>query len=193
MSGQRARSNLVNVDGADATDNSVNGVRSTVSQEAVQEFQIISNDYAVETVAPPAESSISLRAQGRTNSTGMSSDICAIAIFRRSIHSARCRIPPTRGCKPARLSAERSRKTRPITFLVRDYPAPRTGFSSIGPARAAPFDTTQVGLPLPCDASLELTKDQVRILDQPNDVPKPIRAQLSPTTPPLPARPQVWP
>src|SRR5712691_8319239 len=39
MSGQRARSNLVNVDGADATDNSVNGVRSTVSQEAVQEFQ----------------------------------------------------------------------------------------------------------------------------------------------------------
>src|SRR4029077_13932118 len=40
MSGQRARSNLVNVDGADATDNSVNGVRSTVSQEAVQEFQI---------------------------------------------------------------------------------------------------------------------------------------------------------
>ena len=38
MSGQRARSNLVNVDGADATDNSVNGVRSTVSQEAVQEL-----------------------------------------------------------------------------------------------------------------------------------------------------------
>jgi hypothetical protein len=35
MSGQRARSNLVNVDGADATDNSINGVRSTVSQEAV--------------------------------------------------------------------------------------------------------------------------------------------------------------
>src|SRR5262249_56340619 len=48
MSGQRARSNLVNVDGADATDNSVNGVRSTVSQEAVQEFQIITNGYAPE-------------------------------------------------------------------------------------------------------------------------------------------------
>jgi hypothetical protein len=41
MSGQRARSNLVNVDGADATDNSTNGVRSTVSQEAVQEFQTV--------------------------------------------------------------------------------------------------------------------------------------------------------
>jgi hypothetical protein len=48
MSGQRARSNLVNVDGADATDNGVNGVRSTVSQEAVQEFQIITNSYAAE-------------------------------------------------------------------------------------------------------------------------------------------------
>src|SRR5579862_2238420 len=48
MSRQRARSNLVNVDGTDATDNSVNGVRSTVSQEAVQEFQIITNNYAAE-------------------------------------------------------------------------------------------------------------------------------------------------
>jgi hypothetical protein len=46
--GQRARSNLVNVDGADATDNSTNGVRSTVSQEAVQEFQIVNNGYAAE-------------------------------------------------------------------------------------------------------------------------------------------------
>ena len=48
MSGQRARANLVNVDGADAVDNSVNGIRSTVSQEAVQEFQIITNGYAAE-------------------------------------------------------------------------------------------------------------------------------------------------
>src|ERR1041384_2788723 len=48
ISGQRGRSNLVNVDGADATDNSVNGVRSTVSQEAVREFQIQTNGYAAE-------------------------------------------------------------------------------------------------------------------------------------------------
>jgi hypothetical protein len=48
MSGQRARSNLVNVDGADAVDSSVNGIRSTVSQEAVQEFQIQTNGYAAE-------------------------------------------------------------------------------------------------------------------------------------------------
>jgi len=46
--GQRARANLVNVDGFDAVDNSTNGVRSTVSQEAVREFQIITNGYAAE-------------------------------------------------------------------------------------------------------------------------------------------------
>jgi outer membrane receptor protein involved in Fe transport len=46
--GQRARSNMVSVDGADAIDNSVNGVRATVSQEAVQEFQVITSNYMPE-------------------------------------------------------------------------------------------------------------------------------------------------
>jgi len=46
--GQRGRSNLVQVDGADNTDNSVNASRSTVSQEAVQEFQVVSNSYLPE-------------------------------------------------------------------------------------------------------------------------------------------------
>ncbi|HYP52186.1 MAG TPA: TonB-dependent receptor [Pyrinomonadaceae bacterium] len=46
--GQRGRSNLVQVDGADNTDNSVNAARTTVSQEAVQEFQVVTNSYAPE-------------------------------------------------------------------------------------------------------------------------------------------------
>ena len=46
--GQRGRSNLVQVDGADYTDNSVNASRSTVSQEAVQEFQVVTNSFAPE-------------------------------------------------------------------------------------------------------------------------------------------------
>ncbi|MCS6884097.1 MAG: carboxypeptidase regulatory-like domain-containing protein [Acidobacteriota bacterium] len=46
--GQRARANNVSIDGADATDNATNGVRSSVSQEAVQEFQIQTNSYAAE-------------------------------------------------------------------------------------------------------------------------------------------------
>ena len=48
ISGARARSNMVSVDGADAVDNSVNGIRSTVSQEAVQEFQMILSNYNAE-------------------------------------------------------------------------------------------------------------------------------------------------
>ncbi|HEY9282925.1 MAG TPA: TonB-dependent receptor [Pyrinomonadaceae bacterium] len=46
--GQRGRSNLIQVDGADNTDNSVNASRTTVSQEAVQEFQVVTNSYAAE-------------------------------------------------------------------------------------------------------------------------------------------------
>jgi hypothetical protein len=48
IGGQRGRSTLVQVDGADNTDASVNAARSTLSQEAVQEFQVITNSYAAE-------------------------------------------------------------------------------------------------------------------------------------------------
>src|SRR5712664_4187558 len=48
VGGARARSNLVSVDGADAGDNSVNGIRSTISQEGVQEFQLILSNYNAE-------------------------------------------------------------------------------------------------------------------------------------------------
>jgi len=48
VSGARARSNMVSVDGADAVDNSINGIRATVSQEAVQEFQLILSNYNAE-------------------------------------------------------------------------------------------------------------------------------------------------
>lgn len=48
IGGQRGRSTLVQVDGADNTDNSVNASRSTVSQEAVQEYQVATNSYAPE-------------------------------------------------------------------------------------------------------------------------------------------------
>jgi len=48
VSGARARSNMVSVDGADAVDNSVNGIRATISQEGVQEFQVVLNNYNAE-------------------------------------------------------------------------------------------------------------------------------------------------
>ena len=46
--GARGRSNLVNVDGGDAEDSIINGIRSTVSQDGVQEFQVLTNSFAPE-------------------------------------------------------------------------------------------------------------------------------------------------
>ncbi len=48
IGGQRGRSTQVNVDGADFTDNSINAARSTVSMEAVQEYQVATNSYTAE-------------------------------------------------------------------------------------------------------------------------------------------------
>ena len=48
ISGARGRSNMVSVDGANAVDNSTNGIRSTLSQEGVQEFQMVLSNYNAE-------------------------------------------------------------------------------------------------------------------------------------------------
>ncbi len=48
IGGARARGTAVSVDGADAVDNSINGIRSTISQEGVQEFQLILSNYNAE-------------------------------------------------------------------------------------------------------------------------------------------------
>lgn len=48
VGGQRGRSTLVQVDGSDFTDNSINAARTTVSQEAVQEYQVATNSYSPE-------------------------------------------------------------------------------------------------------------------------------------------------
>ena len=48
IGGQRGRSTQVNVDGADFTDNSINAARTTVSMDAVQEYQVATNSYTPE-------------------------------------------------------------------------------------------------------------------------------------------------
>lgn len=48
IGGQRGRSTQVNVDGVDFTDNSINAARTTVGQEAVQEYQVSTNSYMPE-------------------------------------------------------------------------------------------------------------------------------------------------
>src|SRR5215469_2867158 len=48
ISGARGRGNMVSVDGANSVDQSVQGIRSTISQEGVQEFQMILSNYNAE-------------------------------------------------------------------------------------------------------------------------------------------------
>jgi hypothetical protein len=48
IAGARARGTMVSVDGADAVDNSINAIRSTLSQEGIQEFQLILSNYNAE-------------------------------------------------------------------------------------------------------------------------------------------------
>ncbi len=132
--GQRARSNLVNVDGADATDNSVNGVRSTVSQEAVQEFQIITNGYAAE-YGRAAGGVVNIIT--RSGSNDFHGDV--VRLPAQSEFSGgqpiqhRRRIRRTHACRPAQRLAARSRKTRPtITSRTRSRGGMRPGSRASG-------------------------------------------------------------
>ena len=167
ISGQRARSNLVNVDGADATDNSVNGVRSTVSQEAVQEFQIITNSYAAEYG----------RASGgvvniitRSGSNDFHGDIFGY-LRNRNFQAVN---PFSTTSNPAYTRVQAGAAfggpiKKDKTYYYFSYEINRrheTGFSSIGQGNfgLTPFDTSQVGLPL---GVLQLTPQQIGFLTDP--------------------------
>jgi len=170
MSGQRARSNLVNVDGADATDNSVNGVRSTVSQEAVQEFQIITNNYAAEYG----------RASGgvvniitRSGSNVFHGDVFGY-LRNRNFQAVN---PFSTVANPAYTRVEAGAAfggpiKKDKTYYYFSYEITRrheTGFSSIGQDGygLVPFDTTQIGLPF---GTMQLTPAQVGFLTDPTTI-----------------------
>src|SRR5208282_3667553 len=148
MSGQRARSNLVNVDGADATDNSTNGVRSTVSQEAVQEFKIItrsgSNDF-----------------HGDVYGYLRNRDFQAVNPFSTTSNPAYTRVQGG--------AAFGGPIKKDKTYYFFSYEVTRrheTGFSSVGQGNfgLAPFDTSLLGLPL---GTLQLTPAQISYLTNP--------------------------
>jgi Carboxypeptidase regulatory-like domain len=167
MSGQRARSNLVNVDGADATDNGVNGVRSTVSQEAVQEFQIITNSYAAEYG----------RASGgvvniitRSGSNDFHGDVFGY-LRNRNFQAVNpfSTVPNPAYTRVQAGVAFGGPIKKDKTYYYFSYEITRrheTGFSDIGANNfgLVPFDTTQVGLPL---GTLQLTPDQISFLTNP--------------------------
>lgn len=167
MSGQRARSNLVNVDGTDATDNSVNGVRSTVSQEAVQEFQIITNNYAAEYG----------RASGgvvniitRSGSNDFHGDVYGY-LRNRNFQAVNpfSTVPNPAYTRVQAGAAFGGAIKKDKTFYYFSYEITRrheTGFSSIGQNNFGliPFDTTQVGMPY---GTIPLTADQIGFLTNP--------------------------
>ncbi len=167
MSGQRARSNLVNVDGADATDNSVNGVRSTVSQEAVQEFQIITNSYAPE-YGRAAGGVVNIIT--RSGSNQFHGD--AFGFLRnRNFQAVNpfSTVPNPAYTRVQAGVAFGGPIKRDKTYYFFSYEVTRrheTGFSSIGQNNfgLVPFDTVQVGQPF---GTLQLTPDQVSFLTNP--------------------------
>src|SRR5437588_11640162 len=172
MSGQRARANLVNVDGADAVDNSVNGIRSTVSQEAVQEFQIITNGYAAE-YGRAAGGVVNIIT--RSGSNEFHADVFGY-LRNRNFQAvnpfAVCQTPPCPNPAYTRVQAGAAfggpiKKDK--TYYYFSYEITRRhepGLSSIRQNHfgLVPLDTTAVGLPF---GSLQLTPTQVGFLTSP--------------------------
>jgi Carboxypeptidase regulatory-like domain/TonB dependent receptor len=167
ISGQNGRSNIVNVDGADATDNAVNGVRSTVSQEAVQEFQIITNSYAAEYGRASGGVVNIITKSGANEFHG---DVFGYLRNRNfQAVNAFSTVPDPAYTRVQAGTAFGGPIKRDKTFYYFSYEITRrqeTGFSSIGQGNfgLTPFDTAQVGLPF---GTLQLTQDQIGFLTNP--------------------------
>jgi len=167
ISGQRGRSNLVNVDGADATDNSTNGVRSTVSQEAVQEFQIITNNYAPE-YGRAAGGVVNIIT--RSGSNDFHGDVFGF-LRNRNFQAVNpfSTVPNPAYTRVQAGAAFGGPIKKDKTFFYFSYEVTRrheTGFSDIGANNfgLVPFDSAQVGMPF---GTLQLTPDQIGFLTNP--------------------------
>src|SRR6266550_2120316 len=167
MSGQRARANLVNVDGADAVDNSTNGIRSTVSQEAVQEFQIQTNGYAAE-YGRASGGVVNIITRSGTNDMHGSvfgylrnRNFQAVNPFSTVSNPAYTRVQAG--------AAFGGPIIKDKTFYYFSYEGTwrqETGFSSIGADNFGliPFNTAQVGQPF---GTVLLTSEQIAFLTNP--------------------------
>jgi hypothetical protein len=172
MSGQRARANLVNVDGADAVDNSTNGIRSTVSQEAVQEFQIQTNSYAAE-YGRASGGVVNIITRSGTNDFHGSAfgylrdrDFQAVNPFSTVPDPAYTRVQAGATFGGALIKDK--------TFYFLSYEGTwrqETGFSSIGAGNfgLTPFDTSQAGplFELANLGVLQMTPQQISFLTNP--------------------------
>jgi hypothetical protein len=165
VSGQRARSNLVTVDGADAVDNSVNGVRSTVSQDAVQEFQLTTNGYNAEYGRASGGVINIVTKSGSNDFHGdvfgylRNRDIQAVNPFSTIPDPAYTRV------QAGFTAGGAIKKDRTFYFL--SYETTRrheSGYSSIGANNFGfiPFDFSPFGVP----ATLPLTPEQAAFIQQ---------------------------
>ncbi len=183
MSGQRGRSNLVNVDGADATDNSTNGVRSTVSQEAVDQFQILTNGYQPEYGRASGGVVNIVTKSGGNDFHGDVFGFLRDRDFQAVNPFAVCLNPPC--SKPAYTRVQGGIAAggaikKDKTFYFFSYEITRrheTGFSSIGeggfglqPFDASPFFGAPAGSGV---AVIQATKDQAAFLGQYVSAPPP--------------------
>jgi predicted heme/steroid binding protein len=170
MSGQRARSNLVNVDGADATDNSVNGVRSTVSQEDVQEFQIITNNYAAE-YGRAAGGVVNIITRSGTNE--FHGDVFGY-LRNRNFQAVNpfSTVPNPAYTRVQAGTAFGGPIKKDKSYYFFSYEVTRrheTGFSSIGQGNfgLSPFDASAFFGAPPGSVNLQLTSDQIGFLANP--------------------------
>jgi len=167
MSGQRARANLVNVDGADAVDNSTNGIRSTVSQEGVQEFQIITNGYAAEYGRASGGVVNIITRSGANDLHGSLFGYLRNRNFQAVNPFSTVSDPAYTRVQAGAAIGGAIKKDK--TFYYFSYEGTwrqETGFSSIGANNfgLVPFDTTLVGQPF---GTVQLTPQQVGFLTNP--------------------------
>ncbi len=171
ISGARGRSNMVSVDGADAVDNSVNGIRSTVSQEAVQEFQLILSNYnpeygrATGGVVNIVTKSGSNDFHGDVFGYLRNSSFQARNPFSGEVNSAGELVPVKQAYTRVQAGATLGgaiKKNKTFYFFSYEYTQrEETGFSSIGEGN---FGLQNVNLPVPSVPGgilpVQLTADQ---------------------------------
>jgi len=174
IGGARARGNMVSVDGADAGDNSVNGIRSTISQEGVQEFQLILSNYNAE-YGRATGGVINIVTKGGGNE--FHGD--AFGFFRNKAFQARNAFsgqvdPITGNLNPTKQAYTRTqsgltfggplKKDKTFYFFSYEYTQrEETGFASIGLAQGGggPFGLT-TGVVSPCvPIPLSMTPSQL--------------------------------
>jgi hypothetical protein len=168
--GQRARGNNVQVDGVDNNDNSVNAVRATVSQEAVQEFQIIANSYNAE-FGRATGGVINIVTRSGTNEVrgSLFGFIRHRSFQARNAFSTEPDPPYTRVQAGATLGGPFVRDRHFYFFSYETTRRQETGFSTIGQGN---FDLVPVAFG---GATGLLTREQAAFVSNPA-VPEPVRA-----------------